>query len=206
MQNDLPSKMYELSIIQCVPDSFQFSTTQGAPDSFKVATAKDPNNYEVNDDVVPDTIQLATAKNSSNEDMDKSDNSDTFQCDIMPYSSGEDESASLKYLKRNPDPSLRYWEGVAFYKTERAFNNSCIRADNFYRGNKKIHVHKQRSKIYKLGILKHFNLAHLRYLQSMTNLRFDYITDEESNDLGSESSFSEDDEDMLMVKPFDYKL
>jgi hypothetical protein len=110
---------------------------------------------------------LATAKNSSNEDMDNSDNSDPCQCDIMPSSSDEDESASIKYLKRNPDPPLRYWEGVAFYKIEKALNNACIRAENFYKGNNKMHVHKQRSKIYKLGIFKHFNLAHLQYLKSM---------------------------------------
>jgi hypothetical protein len=92
MQNGLPSRMYELSITQGVPDSFQLSTTRGVPDrhSFEVATAKDPNNYEVNDDVVPDSIQLATATNSSNEDIDKSDNSDPFQCYIMPSSYDKD--------------------------------------------------------------------------------------------------------------------
>jgi hypothetical protein len=150
--------MYELSIIQGVPGSFQLATTQGVPDRFQVTTAKDPNNYEVNEDGVPDSIQLATAKNSSNEDMDKSDNSDPFHCGIMHCSYNEGESASIKYLKR---------KGVAFYKTERALKKSCFWADNFYIGNKKMHIHKQRSKIYKLGIFKHFNLAHLKYLQSI---------------------------------------
>jgi hypothetical protein len=69
-----------------------------------------------------------------------------------------------------------------------------------------LYVYKQRSKIYRLGIFKHFNLAHLNYLQSMKSPMFDYITNEESNDLGNQSSFSEDDEDMLMVKSLDYKL
>jgi hypothetical protein len=69
-----------------------------------------------------------------------------------------------------------------------------------------MHVHKQRSKIYKLGIFKQHNLAHLKYLQSKKNPMFDYSTDEESKDFENESSFSEDDENMLMVKSLDYKL
>jgi hypothetical protein len=124
----------------------------------------------------------------------------------MPSSSDEDESASIKYLKKNHDPSLRYWDSVALYKTERELNNACSRADNYYRGNKKMHIHKQRSKIYKLVKFKQYNLAHLNYLQSMKNPMFDYSTDKESNDFGKESSFSEDDEDMLMIKSLDYKL
>jgi hypothetical protein len=40
----------------------------------------------------------------------------------------------------------------------------------------------------------------------MKNPTFDYSTDEESKDFGNESSFSEDDEDMLMVKSLDYNL
>jgi hypothetical protein len=40
----------------------------------------------------------------------------------------------------------------------------------------------------------------------MKNPTFDYSTDEESKDFGNESSFSEDDEDVLMVKSLDYKL
>jgi hypothetical protein len=40
----------------------------------------------------------------------------------------------------------------------------------------------------------------------MKNPTFDYSTDEESKDFGNESSFSEDDEDMFMVKSLDYKL
>jgi hypothetical protein len=69
-----------------------------------------------------------------------------------------------------------------------------------------MHIHKQRSNIYKLGIFKHFNLAHLKYLESMKNPWFDFSTDEESNDLGNAFSFSEDDEDTLLVKSLDYKL
>jgi hypothetical protein len=44
--------------------------------------------------------------NPSNNDTDRSENSDPFNCDILPSSSNEDESASIKYLKRHPDPSL----------------------------------------------------------------------------------------------------
>jgi hypothetical protein len=154
---------------------------------------------------------LASGTNLPNDDTEKSDNSDPFHCDIMPSSSDEDESASIKYLKRHPDKSLRSWDGVSFYNTERTLNNACInnaciRFDNFYRGNKKMHVHKQRSKIYKLGIFKQHNLAHLKYLQSKKNPMFDYSTDEETKDFENESSFLEDDEDMLMVKLLDYKL
>jgi hypothetical protein len=79
----------------------------------------------------------------------------------MTSSSDEDESASIKYLKRNPDRSLRSWDGVSFYNTEMTLNNACIRAENFYRGNKKMHIHKQRSNIYKLVKFKQHNLAHL---------------------------------------------
>jgi hypothetical protein len=110
MQNGLPSRMYELSITQDVHDSFQYTA------------AKYPCNYEVNDGI-PDSIQVATAKDSSNEEIDNSNNSDPFNCDIMPSSSDEVETASTKYFKRKPDPSLRYWKVVDFYKTERALNN-----------------------------------------------------------------------------------
>jgi hypothetical protein len=109
-------------------------------------------------------------------------------------------------LKKNHNPSLRSWDGVCFYNTERTLNNACIRVDKLYRGNKKMHIHKQRYKIYKLGMLKKINYAHHKYLQSMKNHTFDYSTDEESKDFGNESSFSEDDEDMLMVKYLYYKL
>jgi hypothetical protein len=52
---------------------------------------------------------VATSKVSSNQEVD---NIDQINCDIMlDVSSDEDETASIKYLKRNPDPSLRYWEG-----------------------------------------------------------------------------------------------
>jgi hypothetical protein len=124
----------------------------------------------------------------------------------MPSSSEEDELASIKYLKRHPDPSLRSWDGASFYNTERTLNNACIRADNYYRGNKKMHIHKQSSKLYKLGLFKQHNLAHLKYLQSKKNPMFDYSTDEESRDFRKDFSFSDDDEDMLMVKPLEYKL
>jgi hypothetical protein len=46
-------------------------------------------------------------------------------------------------------------------------------------------------------------MAHLNYLQSMKNPMFYYSTDEESKDFGNKSSFSEDDEYMLMVKSLD---
>jgi hypothetical protein len=110
MQNGLPSRMYELSITQGVSDSFQLPIAQGVPDIFQVATEQDPSNYEVNDDVVPGITQLATSQassNYSNEEIDNNDNSDPFQCDIMPSSSDEDDTASIKYLKRNLDPSLK---------------------------------------------------------------------------------------------------
>jgi hypothetical protein len=108
----------------------------------------------VKEDGVPGSILLASAINSPNDYMGKSGNSDPFHCDNMPSSSDEDESAPIKYLKTNPDPSLRSWDGVRFYNTERTLNNACIRAEKFYRGNKKMHIHNKRSKIYKLGILK----------------------------------------------------
>jgi hypothetical protein len=94
---------------------------------------------------VPDSFLLASGMNPPNDDTDKSQNSDPFHCNIMPSSSDEDESAPIKYLKRNPDPSLRSWDGVCFYNTERTLKNACIRAENFYRLNKKMHIHKQRS-------------------------------------------------------------
>jgi hypothetical protein len=40
----------------------------------------------------------------------------------------------------------------------------------------------------------------------MKNPTFYYSTDQESKDFGNESSFSEDDEEMLMMKSLDYKL
>jgi hypothetical protein len=206
MQNVLPYRMHQLPITQGVSNIHPTLANHGVPDSFQLSTAKDPNNYGVPKDGVPDSILLASGMNPPNYDTDKSDNSDLFHCDSMPSSSDEDESASIKYLKRYPDSSLRSWDGVSFYNTKRTLNNACIRAENFYRGNKKMHIHKQRSKIYKLVEFKQHNLAHLKYLQSMKNITFDYSTDEESKDFGNESSFSEDDEDRLMVKSLDYKL
>jgi hypothetical protein len=206
MKNGIPSRIHELSITQGVSNILPMSTTHGLPDSFQLSTAKDSNNYEVKEDGVPDSIVLASGMNSPNDDMDKSDNIDPFHCGIMPSSSDEDESASIKYLKKHPDPSLRSWDRVHFYNSERTLNNACIRTENFYRGNKKMRIHKQRYKIYKLVKFKQYNLAHLKYLQSMKNITFDYSTDEESKYFGNESSFSEDDEDMLMVKSLDYKL
>jgi hypothetical protein len=206
MQNGLPSRMHQLSITQGVSNSHPTLTNPGVPDSFQLSTDNDPKNYEVVEDGVPVSILLASGMNFPNDDMDKSDNNDPFHCDVMPSSSDEDKSASIKYLKRNLDLSLRSWDGVCFYNTERTLNNACIMAETFYRGNKKMHIHKQRSKIYKLVKFKQHNLAHLKYLQSMKNPTFGYSTDEESNEFGEESSFSEDDEDMLMVKSLDYKL
>jgi hypothetical protein len=110
---------------------YELSTTQDVPDSFQVATAKDPCNCEENDGL-PDSIQMAIAKESANEEDDNSNISDPFKCDIIPdVSSAEDETASMMYLKRNQEPSLRFWEGAAFYKTEMLLNNSCIQAENF---------------------------------------------------------------------------
>jgi hypothetical protein len=192
MQNGLPSIMHQLSIAHVVAKIHPMLTDHGG-----LSTVKDPNNYGVPEDGVPDIIVLSSGTNlpnPPNDDTDKSDNSDPFHCDTMPSSYYEDKSATIKYLKRHPDPSLRSWDGVSFYNTERTLNNACIRADNFYRGNKKMHIHKQRSNIYKLVKFKQHNLVHLKYLQSMKNPTFDYSTDEESKDFGNESSFSEDDE------------
>jgi hypothetical protein len=131
MQNGLPSQTYELS------------TIHGLPGSFQVATAKDPCNYEVNG-VVPDIILVATSNESPNEEVD---NNDPYQCDIMPSSSDEDETASITYLKKNQDPSLDYWEGVAFHKSYKALSNSLIWADHYYRGHKMMQIHVQKSNV-----------------------------------------------------------
>jgi hypothetical protein len=69
-----------------------------------------------------------------------------------------------------------------------------------------MHIHKKSSKLYKLGLFKQHNLAHLKYLQSKKNPMFDYSTDEESRDFGKEFSLSDDDQDTSMVKSLDYKL
>jgi hypothetical protein len=117
MQNGLPSRMHQLSISQGVAIIHQTLTNHGVIDSFELSTAKDPNNYGVPEDGVPDSIVLASGTNlpnPPNDDTDKSDNSDPFHCDIMRSSSDNDESASIKYLKRHPDPSLRSWDGVSF--------------------------------------------------------------------------------------------
>jgi hypothetical protein len=206
MQNGLPSRMHQLSIAQGVSNIHPSLTNHGVPDSFQLSTAKDPKHYGLPEDGLPDSYSLVSGMNLPNDDTDRSDNSDRFNCDSMPSSSYEDESASIKYLKRHLDPSLRSWDGASFYNTERTLNNACIRAENYYRGNKKMHIHKQRSKLYKLGLLKQHNLVHLKYLQSKKNPMFDYSTDEESRDFGKEFLFSDDDEDMLMVKSLDYKL
>jgi hypothetical protein len=206
IQNGLPSIMHQLSIVQVVPNIHPTLTNPGLPDSFQLPTDQDPNNYGVTEDGMPDSFSLASGMNLPNDDTDKSHNSDPLHCYIIPSSSDEDESASIKYVKRHPDPSLRSWDGVSFYNTESTLNNACIRDDNVYRGNKKMHVYKKRSKIYKLGIFKQHNLAHLKYLQSKKNPMFDYSTDEESKDFENESSFSEYDEDMLIVKSLDYNL
>jgi hypothetical protein len=189
MKNGLPSRMHQLSITQGVPNIYPTLTNPGVPDSFQLSTAKDPNTYGVLEYGVPDSFSLATGINLPNDDTGKSHNSDPFHCNIMPSSCDEDESASIKKLKRHPDPLLRSWDSVYFYNTERTLSNACIRADNFYRGNKNMHVHKQRSKIYKLGIFKQHNLAHLKYLQSKEKSMFDYSTDEESKLFENESSF-----------------
>jgi hypothetical protein len=147
MKNGLPSRMYQLSITHGVSNSHTTLTYHSVPDSLQLPTANDPNAYGVVEGGVSDSILVASGLNSPNDDTYKSDNSDPFHCDIMPSSSDENESASITYLNRNPDPSLRSWDCVCFYNTERTLNNACIRAENFYRVNKKMHIHKQRSKI-----------------------------------------------------------
>jgi hypothetical protein len=122
----------------------------GVPDSFQHSNANDLKHYGLPEDGLPDIYSLVSGMNPPNDDTDKSDNSDRFNCNTMPSSSDEDESASIKYLENNLDLSLRSWDGASFYNTERTLNNACIRAENFYRGNKKMHIHKQRSKLYKL--------------------------------------------------------
>jgi hypothetical protein len=166
MQNGLPSRMHQLSIAQGVSNTHPLSTNHGVPYSFQPSTAKDPKHYGLPKDGLSDRYPLVLGMNPSNDDTDISENSDPFNCDILPSSSDEDESASIKYLKRHPDPSLRSWDGASFYKTEKTLNNACIRAENYYRGNKKMHIHKQRSKLYKLGLFKQHSVAHLKYLQS----------------------------------------
>jgi hypothetical protein len=195
--------MHQLSITQGVSNIHPSLTNHSAPDSFQLSTAKEPKHYGVPEDGLPGSYSLVSGMNPPNDDTDKSDNSDPFNWDVMPSSYDEDKSASIKYLKRRPYPSLRSWDGASFYNTERTLNNACIRAENFYRGNKMMHIHKQRSKIYKLELFEQHNLAHL---QSKKNPMFDYSTDEESRDFRNEFSFSDDDEDMLMVKSLDYKL
>jgi hypothetical protein len=69
-----------------------------------------------------------------------------------------------------------------------------------------MHIDKQSSKLYKLGLFKQHYLAHLEYLQSKKNLMFYYSTDEESRDFRNNFLFSDDDEDMSMVKSLEYKL
>jgi hypothetical protein len=118
MENGLPSRMHQLSIAHGVSNIHPSLTNHGIPYSFQLSTAKDPNNYGVLEDGVPDSIYVASGMNPPNDDTDKSDNSDPFHCNIMPSSSDEDESASIKYLKINPDPSLRSWDGVSFYNRE----------------------------------------------------------------------------------------
>jgi hypothetical protein len=111
-----------MSITQGVDNIHPTLTNHGVLDSFEFSTAKDPNNYGVLEDGVPDSIVLASGTNlpnPPNDDTEKSDNSDYFHCVIMPSSSDEDKSASIKYLKIHPDPSLRSWDGVSFYNTER---------------------------------------------------------------------------------------
>jgi hypothetical protein len=114
MQNGLPSRMHQLSIAQGVPNIHPTLTNHGVPDSFQLSTDKDPNNYGVPEDGVPGSFSFASGINLPNDDTDKSHNSYPFHCDIMPSSSDEDESASIKYLKRHPDPSLRSWDIVYF--------------------------------------------------------------------------------------------
>jgi hypothetical protein len=136
MQNGLPSRMHQLSIAHGVLNTQPLLTNHGVPDSFQTSTAKDPKHYGLPKDGLSDRYPLVLGMNPSHDDTDISENSDPFNCDILPSSSDEDESASIKYLKRHPDPSLRSWDGASFYKTEKTLNNACIRAENYYRGYK----------------------------------------------------------------------
>jgi hypothetical protein len=68
-----------------------------------------------------------------------------------------------------------------------------------------MHIHKQRSNLYKLGLFKQHNVAHLKYLQSKKNPLFDFSTDEESRDFQNDFLLSDDDQDTSMVKSLDYK-
>jgi hypothetical protein len=114
-------------------------------DSFHFATAKDPSNYEANYGV-SDIIQVATAKEGSNKEFDNSDSrGDPYQCDIMPSLSddAEEETEFITDLRGNPDPSLNYWDGVAFHESVKALNNALIREENYYRDHKKMHIHLQ---------------------------------------------------------------
>jgi hypothetical protein len=206
MQNGLPSRMHQLSIAQGVSNTHPLLTNHGVPDSFQPSTAKDPKHYGLPKDGLSDRYPLVLGMNPSNDDTDISENSDPFNCYILPSSSDEDESASIKYLKRHPDPSLRSWDGASFYNTEKTLNNACIRAENYYRGKKKMHIYKQRSKLYKLGLFKQHNVAHLKYLQSKKNPMFDFSTDEESRDFQNDFLLSDDDQYTSMVKSLDYKL
>jgi hypothetical protein len=69
-----------------------------------------------------------------------------------------------------------------------------------------MHIHKQRSKLFKLGLFKQHNLAHLKYVKSKKNPMFDYSTDEESRYFRNDFSLSDDDQDTSMVKSLDNKL
>jgi hypothetical protein len=68
-----------------------------------------------------------------------------------------------------------------------------------------MHIHKQRSKLYNLGLFKQHNVAHLKYLQSKKNPMFDFSTNEESRDFQNDFLLFDDDQDTSMVNSLDYK-
>jgi hypothetical protein len=205
MQNGLPSRMHQLLIAQGVSNTQPVLTNHGVPDSFKPSTTKDPKHYGLPKDGLSNRYPLVLGMNPSHDNTDTSENSGPFNCDIQPSSSDEDESASIKYLKKRPHLSLGSWDGALFYDTEKTLNNACIRAEKYYRGNKKMHIHKQRSKLYKLGLFKQHNVAHLKYLQSKKNPMFDFSTDEEARDFHNDFVLYDDDQDTSMINSLDYK-
>jgi hypothetical protein len=132
--------MHQLLIAQGVSNTQPVLTSHGVPDSFQPSTAKDPKHYGLPKDGLSDRFPLVLGMNPAHDNTDTSENSDPLNYDILPSSSDEDASASIKYLKKHPDPSLRSWDGALFYNTEKTLNNACIRAENYYRGSKKIHI------------------------------------------------------------------
>jgi hypothetical protein len=104
----------------------------------------------------------------------------------MPTSLEEDKTNYMSYPKRNPDPSLNFREVVPFNKSEKAFNNEIMCANNFYRvltGRKTMPKHIQRYKLFKLSMYKRVNLAHLKYIKEQKDQsKFECSTDGNTKD------------------------